>query len=634
MALKSKISVNAIATGKPRRRVVWFLVVAILWLSAACSELQRPKVEPFFAITAPPPRQELRWSNGKLPKSLDPARAAAAPETDIVRAIYDGLTDLDSKSLLAVPAVAERWEATADGQTWTFHLRKDARWSNGQPVTAEDFVRSWKRLAALREKGANRFLFQNIVGMQDKTELQGEPIDFLHSQPPDGGPAATPSNPETQVAPETQNSGSTSTSFPKQAGPTPDTTAGKTSAARIQKFGAQAVNDTTLTVTLDLPDKDFPKLVAHPIFRPVFGDGSNFEKDRLDVATLTNGAFRVVKIADDGISIEPSEQHWNRKSLALESVRFVTAASAENALDAYKKGEVDVVTNAAFEPLALKLLGPFEDFRRTAHSALNFYEVNTARAPFSDRRVREALAISIDRVKLTEGDLEGIMQPANAFFPLGERKSELLAVDTEKAKRLLEKAGYPGGNGFPPIRLVINRNDIQQRVARAIARMWQQNLNLETIVIVKEPSEIEAVRLSGDFDLMRRGVVLPANDEIVNLASIFGSARKTNDASPIDAIPGGVTEQTQKPTQRGPNDIDPFLDVGDAPVFKPVELAVTLTEEDAMFELRAIPLYFPMSHALVKPYVRGFEMNGLDAPSLKEMSIDSSWQPRIARGEQ
>ena len=120
-----------------------------------------------------------------MPKSIDPARAAAAPETDIVRAIFEGLTEIDAKTLNAIPAVAEKWSASDDKRVWTFQLRKDARWSNGKHVTADDFVLSWKRLASLGDITAHRELIQNIVGL--KAEKSGsipqaiDSPDFQHA---------------------------------------------------------------------------------------------------------------------------------------------------------------------------------------------------------------------------------------------------------------------------------------------------------------------------------------------------------------------------------------------------------------------------------------------------------------------
>lgn len=563
-------------------------LVLLVLIASSCSDIARPKVEPFYAVTEPPKKQELRWSNGPLPKSLDPARAAAAPEADIVRAIYEGLTELDSRTLAEKPAVAEEWTSSPDHRTWTFHLRKNARWSNGESVTAADFVRSWKRLASLGDRTENRFLFQNIVGMQD-AHPDDQPDDFLASPTPspEANSEALPAA-ALQTAPNKPVAGS--------------------------RFGAEAVDEHTLKVRLELPDADFPKLVANPIFRPVYGNGSGLNGPRLNAPAVTNGPFRVGAITEDGVLVERSANYWNVENVGLEAIRFVRSESPEKTLEAYRRGELDVVTNASFSPLALKLLAPYDDFRSTAHSALNFYEVNTEQPPFSDRRVREALAVAIDRAKITEGDLEGQMQPASTFYPFG-RRSEFLTYDAAKARDLLDRAGYPNARGFPPVRLVVNRNDTQQRVARAVARMWKQNLNLETEIIVRESEEIPSIREVGVFDLIRRGVVMPANDTTVALTSLLGSVRKAPAAGPPPAS-AVKASPTASPAVPADNTI-------------PVEEAFVevISEEDALFELRIIPLYFPTSYALVKPYVRGFELNAFDAPTISEVSIDDSWRP-------
>ena len=120
-----------------------------------------------------------------MPKSFDPARAAAAPETDIVRSISEGLTEIDSQTLKERPAVAEKWSSSKDLRVWTFQLRKDARWSNGKRVTAYDFVSSWQRLVDLGDKTVHRDLFRNIVGMSDAqsaTDIPNvESVDFGHA---------------------------------------------------------------------------------------------------------------------------------------------------------------------------------------------------------------------------------------------------------------------------------------------------------------------------------------------------------------------------------------------------------------------------------------------------------------------
>ncbi len=616
--------------GKTFRFFLYVLSLTIFLTS--CAEIQKPEPEPFYAETVPPAKQELRWSNGKAPRSFDPARAAAAPETDVVRAIFEGLTDIDAGTLKEVPATAEKWTNSSDFRVWTFQLRKDVRWSNGKRVTAGDFVTSWKRLASLGDKTAHRELFQNIVGlhttkkaplMPDSDQLNhslafGE--DLQHKELSNSvSVVKTPGS-----ISQTANSVSHTNSENKLVA---------ISKPAIEKFGVEAIGDNTLRVTLESPDKDFPKLVAHPIFRPIYGDGVEFDNTALDADLVTNGPFTVASVGKDGIALDRSDTYWNRAAVSLEHVRFVSKENAEAALSAYKKGEIDALTNAEFEPLAVKLLSPYDDFRQTTHSALNFYEFNTKNPPFNDRRVREALAISIDRERITDGELESTARPALSFLPLSDKKNVQLSLDVSKAKQLLEDSGFATGSGFPKIRLLINRNDTQQRVARSVAKMWKQNLNLDTEIVVKELSEIDAARALGEYDLVRRGIVLPTMDEAAGMAAIFGTEKKSEHLTVDPPKTNAMREQeAAKILELDPEE----KNTSDSAAKEYSGLVVVkneiITEGDAIFELNAIPLYFPMAYSLVKPYVKGFTVNGLDATTLEDIIIDSSWQPKTVKG--
>jgi ABC-type oligopeptide transport system substrate-binding subunit len=588
----------------------------------------------FYAETLPPPVQEFRWSNGGSPRSFDPARAAAAPETDVVRAIYEGLTEIDTSTLEAVPAVAESWESSPDLRTWTFTIRENAKWSNGMPVTAHDFVRSWKRLAELGDKAAHPFLAANIVGMANrapqKDDTDGEPGDFLrniqkgHSNTED--PADTSNSAPTgnyrPGPPSNAASSASDNADPKLRG----------RADRVQEFGVSAESDTVLKVKLTYPDKDLPRLVANPVFRPIFGTGNEFDSDGLNAKPVTNGAFALSSVGPDGIALERSKSYWNIDAVSLERVRFVPKSKAEDALRAYRDGEIDAVTNASFEPLVLKLLAPYDDFRKNTFSALNYYKVNAEKPPFGDRRVREALAISIDRDRLTDGELEGSTRPALSFLPFDSGTKSKLVQDKDRARELLEDAGFPDGVGFPMITLVVNRNDTQQRVARSVARMWKEHLNLDTEIAVKGSGEIDEAIRSREFDIVRRGVVLPAADETVSIMAMFergaepaqakderrpASNNRSTIESPTTPLPAGVSNSGSENT------------VSETDEFDEDEI---FTEENALYELHAIPLYFPTSYSLVKPYVLGFEMNILDAPVLKNVRIDNRWTPGMIPG--
>lgn len=572
------------------QKILIFLSAAAVLLSASCTQLKQPQPEPFFAETAAPPKQELRWSNGRSPKSLDPAKAASAPETDIARALYEGLTDLDPRTLDAVPASAERWESTEDNRTWKFFLREDAVWSNGKKVTAEDFVRSIKRLGEPGTETAHRELLVNIRG--------------LNIQPKVADPKPSPDS----IAANTNTP-------PARADASPTPTPTSTPASPEQ--GIVAESATVLRIDLIHPDKDLPKLLAHPIFRPVF---AATERDDPKTAPITNGPFKLASFNAENLILDRSETYWARDSVKLERVSFVAAATPEKALEAYREGKIDAVTNAEFSPAALKLLEPFDDFRRTAHNALNLYEVNTSRTPFNDRRVREALSLAIEREKITEGELQGTTRPADGFLPAGTRSEKRLASDIQRAQTLLDEAGFPEGTGFPVIQLVVNRNDAQQRIAKAVAQMWKDNLAIDTNIMVRDPAEIEEARASGAFDLIRRGVVLPTADETVSMLSIFGSNGSV-------AVGATATPETTSPFRREDYASGPSPSVDPAAPTPPRQAAI-LTEEDALYELRSIPLYFPTSYSLVKPYVKGFDLNALDAPSLKSVEIDSNWRTR------
>ena len=617
-------SFRPVAAGRAAFGALLLLSAAVLL--AGCGDTSQPKSEPLIVQTAPPAKQEFRWSNGKSPKSFDPALAAAAPETDIVRALFEGLTDIESRTLKEVPAVAEKWTVSDNYKTWTFYLRDDAKWSNGKPVTADDFVRSWTRLAKMGSKVPHRSLLYNIEGLRELGISPPAPS----SDSPDllSGSVPTTPGPFPVLTPEAKPTATPATAVNTTQPPASTKANANTAAPTVPAVevlsGVTAESEQVLKVRLISPDRDFAKLVASPMFRPTY-DGIEDIPDgapRSDI--VTNGPFKLSGVGPEGVALERSDQYWDRQAVKLDRVLFVPKDGAEKALESYRNGELDAVTNAEFAPLALKLLSPYDDFRQTTHSALNYYEFNTKKAPFSDPRVRRALAMSVERDVLTEGELEGSTRPALTFLPFGRPSPVKLSEDRDLARELLEEAGFPDGLNFPVIRLVVNRNDLQQRIAKVVARMWKQNLNLDTEIVVVDTAGIDAARAAGDFDLIRRGAVFPSNDETMSLRSIFATADEF--AAPAGEAPGAAPRpdaeklESRSELRSGTSGVE--MPVGAADEVK------VLNEQQAITDLKAIPLYFPTSYSLVKPYVSGFDINSLDAPSLKDVSIDNSWQPK------
>jgi oligopeptide transport system substrate-binding protein len=606
------------------------LLLTLVWSGGGCF-LDHP-IEPFYGRTLTPRAQEFRWSDGGLPQTFDPALAAAPPDTDVVRAMFEGLTEYDPKTLRPMPGVALRWEASADNLEWTFYLRQDARWTNGDAVTAHDFVRSWQRTLQLGEHAPHAKLMGNIQGAQS----QPSPLPATSTE----GNAPEQASDSKLARTETKRDAATPHEAKKEAKEAKEAKETKTEAVAPVPFGAEAIGDFVLRVRLQRPDTDFPSLVAHPVFCPVHETGDAPGQSLANPSrVVSNGAFQLSKTGRDAVVLERASNYWDAGTVRLQRVQFIATRDAESALAAYRAGDVDVVTNAGFEPLAVKLLAAYKDFHRETYGALTYYSFNTTHAPFSDARVREALAIALDRDRIAEDEMGDATEPALKFLPSempahqsdeGEQL-KLLVRDVARAQKLLADAGYPQGKGFPPIRLLINRNEQQRAVAQSVANMWRNVLGIETEVVVKNWDEYEAAVRAGDYDVARRGMVMQTTNEETNMrlmfepmASSISSPAPATEAEAQGEAASGVTG----PKIAGGNAADKKQDEErKGATEKTLPPPPILTEAQALKELPAIPIYFASSYALVKPYVVGFDANLLDAPSLKHVQVDTSWQP-------
>lgn len=525
------------------------LRVAALLLSALLIGACFPEDEtPYFGRVVVPKRQELRWSDGGLPRVFDPALAIAPPDTDAVRAMFEGLTELDAQTLRPLPAIASAWEAASDGREWTFTLRRDARWSNGDPVTAHDFVRSWRRALNFGQKAAHASLIEKVAGAAEEA-----------------------------------------------------------AGSKAEKFGAEALDDYVLRVRLREPDPDFPVMVSHPVFRPVHrsvnADGA---------AAVVNGPFALDRVDRQEVVLVRRADYWDAQAVTLERVRFI-AADGEESLARYRAGELDAVTNVALEPVAVKLLASYKDLRRSTFAALTFYLFNITRPPLDDRRVRESLARAIDRERLVRDVLGGVGESATKFLPFGPSPDESvqLRYDVARARALLAEAGFPAGQNFPRLRLLINRNEQHRLVAETVAAMWRNALGIETEVVVKSWEEYEAALRAGDYDLARRSAVVQSASERASIEHMF-------------ALPSDAFFERNSQEQSAISEIALHRQL--------IAPLAVKTEEDALREWPAVPLYFASSISLVRPYVIGFNGGLFDAPTLKFVRLDLGWRAPQGKG--
>jgi len=506
------------------RKVVVISVMRTLFISvaltfASCSSFEKPTPEKFLSESRLAPKNEFVFSNGKEIGSLDPADAVTSPEIDIIKATYEGLTDLDTVSGKAVPSVALSWTHSDDFRVWRFVVRTDARWSNGDNVTAHDFVRAWKRLPARISAPSLSVVIGNVEGLSD-------------------------------VESKKQKRGM------RQGSAVPNEVV--------------AEDDFLLKVTLTTGDPDFPKVVSHPIFRPVH---ESIERAGRDSKPITNGAFNFLSIGRSEVVLDKAPLYWNSAKVKLDRVRFVTYPSPEEALEAYKSGAVDALTNFEFEPVALKLFGSYGDFQKAVYGAVNLYEFNTEIPPFNDGRVRAAFLMSVDVQKVVQRETQGSVILASRTSPLQTATSSR-AFDPVKARALLESAGFSDGAALPRITLVVNRNDLQIRLARSLMAMWKEHLKVQVVLDVREIQDIEAIRDSGNFHIIRRGIVFPVESALVSERLLISSAKR------VASGDGSIDRD------------------------------------------RHLPLYFPVSHAFVKPSVKGFSLSPFGPISVKHLSVD------------
>ncbi|MDT7604608.1 MAG: oligopeptide transport system substrate-binding protein [Acidobacteriota bacterium] len=613
-----------------RYRAPMFVVLILSLAAVGGGCFTGDEGESFYGRVVVPRAQEFRWSDGGLPRVFDPARAAAPPDTDAVRALYEGLTDYDPQTLLPVSAEAYRWESSKDNRIWTFYLREDARWSNGDSVTAVDYLRSWQRALKLGDDAPHASLMRNLLTRSGRSDAEPK-----HDQASEEQAAREPA-----MTGQATSEHETSEKVTKEKEPAKteqEAVAQPTEAAPT--LAVEAIGDYVLRVRLQRPDPDLPSLLAHPVFRPVHlslieaekqsGNASPAPPSKEKSATgiepiISNGAFRLVEATDERVVLERGSSYWNTAQIALERVRFVASRDAEGALSAYREGEVDAITNANLEPAGLKLLASYKDFRRNTYGALTYYDFNATRPPFDDPRVREALALAIDRKRLSEDTLGGSTVPAEKFLPPvndAEKKEdgESFKYDPDRARRLLAEAGYPGGNDFPKVRLLVNRNDQHRQVAETIAEMWRSILGVETEIELKSWDEYETKLRAGEYDLAKRSTLMQTPDEQENLLAMFSPERFTFDAGEVNP-----TEPSGAPSSQANNGARRMGESGSAKTAAAPEI---LTEMQALKDVPAIPIYFASSFALVKPYVSGFDANLLDAYSIQRVRLDTNWQP-------
>ncbi|MEI7962210.1 MAG: peptide ABC transporter substrate-binding protein [Verrucomicrobiota bacterium] len=389
-----------------------------------------PVVGVLFGVLSCSPRHEradLVFINGAEPETLDPALITGQPEGRVVNALFEGLLRFDRHGR-STPGAAASWEVSPDHLTYTFHLRTDAKWSDGQPVTARDFVESWRR--TLDPVTASAYSYQLFAVKGAEAFATGKEKDFA-------------------------------------------------------KVGVEATDPLTLKVTLARPTPYFLDLCAFPTLYPVRVDLiARYGDDWVKPGRLVgNGGFVLEDWRiNDSIRLKKNPLYWDAGHVQLGSVDVLPISKANVAYNFYAAGQADLIMDKGLAPPSLlDALKSRPDFHAAPFLGTFFLRFNCAKGPFTDPRVRKAFSMAIDRKRITDKITRAGESTALSFVPPGipgYSAPSGLTEGSTAAAQLLAEAGYPGGKGFPLTTYLYSEGELNEGVAIELQSMWKEALGV------------------------------------------------------------------------------------------------------------------------------------------------------------
>lgn len=411
----------------------------------------------------------LVWNLGKEPKSWDPTTNSESISDIICKQLFEGLTV--STATGVTPGVATSWDVSSDGKTYTFHLRRNAKWSDGSPVTANDFQYAWRRICdPAVASDALQSITDYVVGGAEYFEGKGS----------------------------------------------------------YDGIKATAIDPYTFQVVLKNVTPYFPQLVANDVYLPVKKDtveanGEAWEKD--PQTCISNGPFKLAEYKiGSHFTFVKNPYYWDADSVKLPGIKAVIVTDANTSLQGYQAGEIDVTS--LLPPAQIpQLIAEDPNVVVAADTGAQFLNFNCDKPPFDNVDVRRAVAYAIDRKQITEQVLKDGSVPASGFlaptcmktdgssfrtmdsdgYPAPEYGIDPRKADVAAAKAELAKAGYPDGTGFPTVELVYSNNDKYKKIAEAIQQMLKTNLNINVTLRAEESSVFIDTKTKGDYDMAPGG---------------------------------------------------------------------------------------------------------------------------------
>ena len=487
--------------------------------------------EEFFGKTVPPERNIVRYVNGDEPESLDPAVSSGQPEARIYLALHEGLVEYDPRTLAPIPALAERWDSNNDSSEFVFHLRKNARWSNGDPITAGDFVYSVRRALSpelasrsaylayyikysqaynegavfVKDPQTNQFLLEKdlaadgqegTLALSQKSLQPGE-SEYQATNAEAKPPVDTPfhllmHSPARMTLPGSEKARAKllAANSKLQA-----VVAGKELIpVKAEDIGVEAVDDYTVRISLSQPAPYFIGLLAYQLFRVTPRKVIEQYKDQWTDPThiVTSGAFKVKSwLPYSKLVVERNPMYWDAANVRLEEIEFYPSNDNPTSMNLYKVGAADAVLNHTVPNAWLDVVRPKKDYMDGAEAAITYILMNVTKPPMNDLRVRRAFNMAIDKVNYSKARI--VTKPLVAFTPEGifsgypQPKGD--GYDPEQARKLLAEAGYPvtnkpGGGyeckAFPSdqVEFIFNTVSSNKTMAEFMQAQWKQTLGI------------------------------------------------------------------------------------------------------------------------------------------------------------
>ena len=509
----------------------------------------------YFGSNEPPKLNVFRYVTGDEPQSLDPPMSLGQPEARIYMALYEGLVEYNPKNLSPIPALAERWDVNNDSSEFTFHLRQTGRFSNGDPIDANDFVYTFRRAISpqlastnaslayyikyaqafnekkvfVRDPGSNQFLLAKDFEETETPEPLSSKQAGEASQNP---PSQAEAKPDADLAFHQLMHSPTRLTLPgtEKARTKLLASNAKLKAAvegkelvpvKAEDIGVEAVDKYVLRVSLAQPAPFFLGLLAHQLFRVVSRKNIEQYGDHWTEPghIVTSGAFRLKEWTPyNRLIVERDPMYWDAATVRLDEIHFYPMADNPSIMNLYKVGEIDAVLNHTVPNAWLDVVRNKKDYMDQKEAAIDYLQINVTQPPMNDVRVRKAFNFAID--KNAWAAWRKIVKPLTAFTPEGifpgypQPKGD--DFNPERGRQLLGEAGYPvtqnsdGSYSCPKfpvkeVEYIYNTQESNKAMAEWMQAQWKQNLGITISLRNMESKTFLEARAKLDYKGFSRG---------------------------------------------------------------------------------------------------------------------------------